>query len=289
MSPEKEVAIRADLQMALDTAYALLESGETALRAVEAAIVMLEDSPHFNAGKGAVMNIEGRHELDASVMWGQDLSAGAVAAMSRTRNPILAAMAVRAHSPHVLLAGEGAESFAREQGLAEVDNSYFTVPMVKQRWEAGKRTGEYNPASPADSKFGTVGAVALDLSGNLAAGTSTGGMMFKKYGRIGDSPIIGAGTYADNATCAVSCTGHGEYFIRLGIAKDVSDQMRYAEIGLEQAAKHSIHDRLSSLGGSGGLIAMDREGKIAMEFNTKGMYRAYKNESSEEVLIYEAP
>ncbi len=300
MSDSLETAIRNHLQTAVDRAYAILEGGGTALDAVEVAIMYLEEVPHFNAGIGAVMTADGQHTLDASIMDGKHLNAGAVASVTTVRRPIQAARAVMEHSPHVLLAGEGAELFAKLQGLELVSNDFFTTPRIKAAWEAGqKRQGALeapametipgNAHEPLPEKFGTVGAVAVDAAGNIAAGTSTGGMMNKRYGRIGDSPIIGAGTYADNATCGVSATGHGEYFIRIGVAKEISDQMRFAERPLAEAAHFTIHDRLSALGGSGGIIALDAHGRVTMEFNTTGMYRAFRNAHETHIAIYGTP
>lgn len=287
MTDSAEAEIRAALQSALNTGYAAMENGGTALEAVTAAIGVLEDAPQFNAGRGAVMTSEGRHELDASVMDGSNLNAGAVAGVTTVKNPLRAAIAVMEKSPHVLLSGDGAETFAREQGLEQVENSYFTVPRIQKKYDAmNKNQGDLAPAEKAVSKFGTVGAVAVDSDGNIAAGTSTGGMMNKRFGRIGDSPLIGAGTYADNATCGVSCTGHGEYFIRIGVAKDVADQMEYGGKTLEQATKHTIHRKLTDMKAGGGLIALDADGNISMEFNTSGMYRGFKNESESKVEIY---
>ncbi|MFN2423759.1 MAG: isoaspartyl peptidase/L-asparaginase family protein [Cryomorphaceae bacterium] len=287
MTDSAEAEIRAALQAALDVGYTTMENGGSALEAVAAAIGVLEDAPQFNAGRGAVMTSEGRHELDASVMDGSNLNAGAVAGVTTVKNPLRAAIAVMEKSPHVLLSGAGAETFAREQGLEQVENDYFTVPRIRKRYDAmNKDQGQLTPAEKEVSKFGTVGAVAVDSNGNIAAGTSTGGMMNKRFGRIGDSPLIGAGTYADNATCGVSCTGHGEYFIRIGVAKDVADQMEYGGKTLEQATRHTIHSKLTDMKGGGGLIALDADGNISMEFNTSGMYRGFKNENESKVEIY---
>lgn len=287
MTDSAEAEIRAALRAALDIGYSTMENGGSALEAVAAAIGMLEDAPQFNAGRGAVMTSDGRHELDASVMDGSNLNAGAVAGVTTIKNPIRAAMAVMENSTHVLLSGEGAETFARGQGLEHVENDYFTVPRIKKKYDVmNKDRGQLTPAENEASKFGTVGAVAVDKDGNIAAGTSTGGMMNKQFGRIGDSPLIGAGTYADNATCGVSCTGHGEYFIRIGVAKDVADQMEYGGKTLEEAARHTIHGKLTDMKAGGGLIALDRDGNISMEFNTSGMYRGFKNEQESKVEIY---
>ncbi len=291
LTPEVENEIRVTLQRALDTGYAVLEVGGSATDAVIAAIQVLEDSPRFNAGKGAVMNLAGTHELDASIMNGADLNAGAVAGVTTIKNPILAAQKVMTESPHVLLTGNGAEQFAREQKLSMVENTYFTTDAVYDSWEryvkskSGDPRGDNTPGVDKVSKYGTVGAVAIDASGNIAAGTSTGGMMGKEYNRIGDSPIIGAGTYADNSTCGISCTGHGEYFIRVGVAKEISDQMAFGNKALPDATQYTL-DRIAQLGGSGGLIAIDKEGNIRMDFNTKGMYRGYKHVKETKIAIY---
>ncbi|WP_153800290.1 isoaspartyl peptidase/L-asparaginase family protein [Foetidibacter luteolus] len=302
MTPEKEKAYRQALDEALAAGYAVLTKGGAALDAVEAAIKVLEDNPLFNAGKGAVFTNEGKNEMDASVMDGKTLKAGAVAGVTTIRNPITAARAVMDKSEHVMMAGPGAEKFAAQQGCVIVDPSYF---FTQDRWDALQRVKaedstktrlDHDGAKPGasikqpgnrDSKYGTVGCVALDVHGNLAAGTSTGGMTNKKFGRIGDSPVIGAGTYADNNTCAVSCTGWGEFFIRLVMAKSVSDRMELAHESLDKAATEMIMHKLGQLGGDGGLIAVDRDGNISMPFNTEGMYRAYINaDGKKEVLIY---
>lgn len=281
-----ELIIRTALQDALNTGYAVLDQGGTAVDAVQATITVLENCPEFNAGIGAVMTETGTHELDASIMDGSDLNAGAVAGVKTVKSPILAARTVMVHSPHVMLAGEGAEEFAKQEGLEMVDNSYFTTPRIQKSWEKSHSgEGSAEPKSKF-SKFGTVGCVALDKDGNIAAGTSTGGMMNKKYGRIGDSPIIGAGTYADNETCGVSCTGHGEYFIRVGVAKEISDQMKFGKKTLKEAANYTVNQHLKEMGGGGGIIALDKDGNMELVFNTPGMYRGYKNASEEKVMIY---
>lgn len=286
MSDSLEMAIKSALQEALERGYAKLEAGEGAMEAVEEAIVFLENCPHFNAGVGAVMNAEGRHELDASVMHGKDLQAGAVAGVTQVKNPIRAAIAVMNQSPHVLLAGAGAEVFAERKGLEKVENAHFTTPRIKARWEhLTKAQGSLEVPAAVPTKMGTVGAVAVDKNGNIAAGTSTGGMMMKEYGRIGDSPIIGAGTYADNATCGVSATGHGEFFIRIGVAKEISDQMAFGGKTLEEAAAFTLQ-KLTEMEAGGGIIALDKAGNVVMDFNTKGMYRGFKNAQGHEVDIY---
>jgi len=277
-----ETEIRQSLQTALDSGYAILDRGGSAQDAVQASIVILENAPHFNAGKGAVMNAQGNHELDASIMIGSDKNAGAIAGATTIKNPILGAIAVMKETPHVLLAGDGADLLAKEVGLEQVENSYFTTERIKSKWEKTQT----NVSKTEFSKFGTVGAVALDQNGNIAAGTSTGGMMNKQYNRIGDSPIIGAGTYADNATCGVSCTGHGEYFIRVGVAKEISAQMEFGGETLEEAIQFTLHDRLSSMNASGGVIAIDKDGNVVMDFNTEGMYRGFKKGEESEVSIY---
>jgi beta-aspartyl-peptidase (threonine type) len=267
MLDEREQAYRAALTEALGVGYEILQHGGEALDAVEAVIVMMEDSPLFNSGKGAVFNSEGQHELDASIMDGSTLQAGAVTGVRKVKNPIRLARLVMEESKHVLLAGEGAERFGSEQDIDFVPEDYF---YTQRRWESLQRARQRE-----EDKHGTVGAVALDQAGNLAAGTSTGGMTNKRFGRIGDSPIIGAGTYADNQTCAVSCTGHGEYFIRAAIAYDISARMAYSGNTLSQAAHDVIEGKLTDMGGTGGAIAIDKNGYIAMPFNTQGMYRGY--------------
>ena len=281
MTPETEAAYRAKLTEALEVGYAILKGGGAALQAVEETLVILEDSPLFNAGKGAVFTSDGHNELDASIMDGATLDAGAVAAVRGVKNPIRLARRVMEASPHVLLAGGGAEQFARDQGFELVSKDYF---FTQRRWDSLQRAKE-RAEEPAEQ--GTVGAVALDLAGNLAAGTSTGGRTNKHFGRIGDSPIIGAGTYADNQTCAVSATGHGEYFIRAAVAHDIGALMAYQGLSVREAAHEVVMEKLVALGGSGGVIALDWEGHIAMPFTTEGMYRGIVDEQGRvEVLIY---
>lgn len=283
MSEEQEQAYRAKLEEALRTGHAVLDEGGSSQEAVVAAIGILEESELFNAGKGAVFTSEATVELDASIMDGATRQAGAVGGVKTVKSPIRLAQAVMLHSPHVMMVGAGAEAFAQEQGLEQVPNEYFhterrrqALERVQQREREQETSGQLLELSEADEyKFGTVGAVALDQQGNLAAGTSTGGMTNKRWGRIGDSPIIGAGTYADNETCAVSATGHGEFFIRGVVAYDIAAMMRYTGLGLTEAANAVIHGRLTEMGGTGGIIAMDREGNIAMPFNTTGMYRGH--------------
>lgn len=269
MSPESEQAHRAGIEHALKTGYAILQKGGSSLDAVEAAIQTLEDNPLFNAGKGAVFTHEGTNELDASIMDGKTLNAGAVAGVKHIKNPIALARLVMEKSPHVLLDGDGAEAFARRMGVTMVDQKYF---FTEERWQALQKVKRGTGSASDKEKHGTVGAVALDQAGNLAAGTSTGGLTNKEFGRIGDSPIIGAGTYANNRTCAVSCTGDGEYFIREGAARDVSALMDYKGLPVQAAAK-TVIEKIGKLGGTGGLIALDRKGNFAMPFNTSGMYR----------------
>lgn len=273
------------LHAILHAARASMLGGASALDAVCLAVEMLEDCPLFNAGHGAVFTHAGTHELDAAVMNGADLRAGAVACVSRIRRPVRAARAVMDDGAHVLLAGAGAEAFARERGLEMVEPSYFSTEarraQLAQAQGAGRvvldHDGAASAAAPLDEgrKFGTVGAVALDLQGHLAAATSTGGMTNKRVGRVGDSPLIGAGTYADDKRAAVSCTGSGEMFIRTAAAYDVCARMRYAGQSLAQAAQAVVMQSLPSLGGSGGLIAVDRNGNVCMPFNTEGMYRGH--------------
>ena len=288
----------AKLLEALDAGYTLLEKGNSSTEAVIAAIQILEDSPLFNAGRGAVYTYEGTHELDASLMDGASLQVGAVAGVKTVKSPIALAKAVMDDSPHVLLFGAGAEAFAAEQGFPAVNNAYFNTESryesllrAKDKIErAEDGTGDFRAAYdglPPKLKTGTVGAVALDKNGNLAAGTSTGGMTAKRYGRVGDSPIIGAGTYANNASCAVSATGHGEYFIRYNVAADICARVRYQGLSLEEASDTVINKVLKDAGGSGGIIAMDPSGNIAMPFNTVGMYRASRSSDGQrEVAIF---
>jgi L-asparaginase / beta-aspartyl-peptidase len=267
---------KATLTKALEAGIGILESGADATDAVEAAIVILEDSPLFNAGKGAVFTHEGINELDASIMQGKDMKAGAVAGIRTVKNPIKAARRVMDVSEHVLLSGQGADKFAAGQGLEIKDPTYF---FTQNRFDALQRVlkAEGDTLSVEEKKRGTVGCVALDINGNLCAGTSTGGMTNKRYGRIGDAPIIGAGTYALNETCGVSATGHGEYFIRYSVAHEISSLMRYEKMKVQEAAHHVIHEVLKPVGGEGGVICLDAEGNVAMEFNTSAMFRAYGN------------
>ncbi|CAM3080173.1 isoaspartyl peptidase/L-asparaginase [Corallococcus sp. ZKHCc1 1396] len=336
LSPEREAAMRAALTQALQAGHAVLAKGGRSLDAVTAAIRVLEDSPYFNAGKGAVFNHDGVNELDAALMDGKTRAAGAVAGVHHIQNPIDLARRVMEQSPHVMMVGEGAEAFARAQGIPLVDAKYF---YTEERWQGLQRalaqerakavppgsapdTGTSPPVTPppavpgqppttqpppapgkspasslepgvdpvtGDHKFGTVGAVALDQEGNLAAGTSTGGMTNKRFGRVGDSPIIGAGTYADER-CAVSATGHGEFFIRYTVARDICARVEYQDLPLPEAANVVIHDVLAKVGGEGGVIAMDHQGNVAMPFNSSGMYRGYIGEDgAPTVAIFQQP
>ena len=299
MTPEKEAAYTAALTKALQRGYNAIKSGKTSLDAVEAAIHVLEDSPLFNAGKGAVFTHDGKNEMDAAIMDGKSLKAGAVAGVTVIRNPITAARAVMEKSEHVMMVSRGAEEFAKQCGVEIVDPKYF---YTKERWDGlqeaikedsvkavldhGNKKSLKLGTINRDYKFGTVGAVALDKMGNLAAGTSTGGMTNKKYGRVGDSPIIGAGTYANNLTAGISCTGWGEFYIRSVVAYDVSAVMEYRNLSVADASKKAL-DKMEKLGGDGGLIALDKNGNVAMPFNTEGMYRGTVTEDGKiEVLIY---
>ena len=334
LTPEREAAMRAALTQALQAGHAVLAKGGRSMDAVTAAIRVMEDSPYFNAGKGAVFNHDGVNELDAAVMDGKTRMAGAVAGVHHIQNPIDLARLVMEKSPHVMMVGDGAEAFAQSQGMPLVDAKYF---YTEERWQGLQRALEQEkakeappapappvtpaqppasaqppapqpsqPATPAqpqpgssltpgvdpitgDHKFGTVGAVALDMEGNLAAGTSTGGMTNKRFGRVGDSPIIGAGTYADER-CAVSATGHGEFFIRYTVARDICARVEYQDLPLPEAANYVINDVLVKAGGEGGVIAMDRQGHVATPFNSSGMYRGYIGEDgTPTVAIFQQP
>lgn len=285
MTPEKEAAYIAVLTAALKVGYAEIQSGKTSLDAVEKTIHILENDPHFNAGKGAVFTHDGRNELDAAIMDGKTLMAGAVAGVTTIKNPISAARAVMEKSEHVMMFGDGADQFAKEVGLDIVDPKYY---WTKERWDGlqeakkadstkavldhGSKKSELLGTINHDYKFGTVGCVALDKAGNLAAGTSTGGMTNKKYGRVGDAPIIGSGTYCNNETAGISCTGWGEFYIRNVVAKTISDLMEYKGLSVAEASKIALA-KVEKMGGDGGLIAMDKKGNVAMPFNTAGMYR----------------
>ena len=277
ITPEMDKEYRASLLIALNTGKKILAEGGTALDAVEQTIRIMEDNPLFNAGKGAVFTHDGKNELDAAIMDGSSLSAGAVAGVTDIKNPITAARYVMTKSEHVLLTGAGASQFAREQGLQIVPPSYFyTERRFNELQEILKK-----------EKNGTVGCCALDKNGNLAAGTSTGGMANKRYNRVGDSPIIGAGTYANNRTCAVSGTGHGEYFIRWTVAHDISALMEYKGLTLKEASELVVNDKLLKAGGSGGVICVDKSGNISMPFNSKGMFRGFATADGKEgIFIY---
>lgn len=292
MTDQQAAAYEKALNEALDAGTAILEAGGSSMDAIIAAIALMEEAPVFNAGVGAVFTHEETVELDASIMNGQDLGAGAVAGVRTIKSPIKAARAVMEHSPHVMLSGSGAETFAKQQGLELVSNEYFHVPAnletlkrVKEREEARKKSqGLLLLDFEQRAKMGTVGAVALDKNGNLAAGTSTGGMTNKRWGRIGDAPIIGAGTYANNETVAVSCTGHGEYFIRNVVGHDLSAMMLYGKMSLEEASNKIIFDKLKDKGAGGGLIAVDKAGNVVMPFNTANMFRGYQKGKNNRVV-----
>lgn len=289
MTEEREKQYQNALEDALMIGKAILVDGGSSEDAVVETIKYMENSPLFNAGRGAVFTSEGKNELDASIMRGSDLEAGAVGGIETIKNPITAARAVMDSSEHVFLIGDGAEEFAKLNGLEQVDPSYFyTENRYKslQRIQEKEKEVGMHITDMADSKYGTVGAVALDKDGNICAGTSTGGMTNKRYGRIGDSPIIGAGTYANNNTCGVSCTGHGEFFIRYAVAYDVSAMMEYGGKSLEEAANEIVNTKLMDVGGSGGLIALDKYGNISMPFNSEGMYRGYVTDKEKYIGIY---
>ncbi|MCI0487174.1 MAG: isoaspartyl peptidase/L-asparaginase [Blastocatellia bacterium] len=298
LTPELERSYNAKLEESLLAGYEVLKKGGSSLDAVEAAIRVMEDSPLFNAGKGVVFTSEGTNEMDASIMNGKTLEAGAIAGVKRVKNPISLARLVMEKSPHVMMTGEGAEAFAKQHGVEMAGKDYF---YTERRWKELQRAkeeekreekkkddkpGEKNgpDASSVDRKHGTVGCVALDKEGNLAAGTSTGGMTNKRFGRVGDAPIIGAGTYANNLTCAVSSTGHGEYFIRSVVAHDISALIEYKGMSLKEAADMVVMDKLVKLGATGGVIALDKDGNVAMPFNTPGMYRAYTDANGKPVV-----
>jgi len=286
MTPDKEVAYKKALEHALDLGYVILKNGESAVEAVEKAVVTLEDSPLFNAGKGSVFTADGTHEMDAAIMDGRTLNAGAVSLISGIKNPVTLARDVMEKSEHIFLAGKGALKFAKSLGYSLEHDDYFHDEFRYQQWQEIKDTDNFqlDHSVKKDSKFGTVGAVACDLHGNLAAATSTGGMTNKRFGRIGDSPMIGVGNYANNTTCAVSCTGSGEYFIKGVVAYDVSCLMEYKGLSLKDAASEVVYNRLLKIGGDGGLIAVDTHGNIAMPFNTEGMYRASKTSLGEKLI-----
>lgn len=289
MTPELELRYKADLEKALDAGYSALENGKSSVDAVEIAVNILEDSPLFNAGKGSVFTADETHEMDASIMEGKDLNAGAVSLISGIKNPISLARDVMEKSEHVFLAGNGAMTFAKMNGYTTELDSYFYDELRHKQWLEIKDTDDFqlDHSKSKDSKFGTVGAVACDKNGNIAAATSTGGMTNKKFGRIGDSPMVGAGNYANNETCAISCTGSGEFFIRGVVAYDVACLIEHKNYSLEKAANEVINNRILKIGGDGGLIAVNAKGDIAMPFNTEGMYRGCRDsDGRKEVLIY---
>ena len=281
MTPEKEQQYRRALLEAAEGGYEVLERGGTALAAAEEAVRLLEDCPLFNAGKGSVFTRNGHHEMDAAIMCGRTLDAGAIAGVRNIRNPIRLAGEVLRHSDHVFLSGAGAEEFGRLHQVPTAPESYFYTAQRYEQWQHVRDSDVYMLDHAEGKKFGTVGAVALDREGNLAAATSTGGMTNKNFNRIGDTPVIGAGTYANNRTCAVSCTGHGELFIRSVVAYDVSCLIDYQGLTLQEACERVVHDKLVQMGGEGGLIAVNTAGAIAMPFNCEGMYRASKRTGHE--------
>ncbi len=286
LGEEGGAAYRNALAAAVDAGYAVLEQGGSSLDAVTTAVRLLEDNPLFNAGKGAVLAHDGSAELDASIMDGATLAAGAVTGLRHVRNPIVLARRVMEDSPHVMLSGAGAEEFALERGFSLVANNYFITPTRKRQLERVLQ-GRTAPRNELDG-LGTVGAVARDAQGNLAAATSTGGMTNKRWGRIGDSPIIGAGTYANNDSCAVSATGHGEYFIRSVVAYDVCAMIKYRGLSLADAAREVVQGKLRERGGEGGIIAVDAQGQVVMEFNSPGMFRGMRDSSGRrQIAIYE--
>jgi L-asparaginase / beta-aspartyl-peptidase len=298
MTKEDEENYHNGLSAALDAGYKVLEGGGAALDAVAAAIVVLEDNPIFNSGRGSVFTKKGLHEMDAAVMEGKTLSAGAVAGVRNIKNPILLAKDVMLHSGHVFLSGKGAGEFAITRGMEFTPDEYFFNKLRYDQWVEIRDSDYYQldhkednlkgvMAPNTDHKFGTVGAVACDVHGNLAGGTSTGGMTNKRFGRIGDSPVIGAGTYANNDTCAISCTGHGEFFLRAVVAHDVSCLMEYKGLSLQEACDKVIKDKLVKMGGEGGLIAVDATGNHCFSFNSAGMYRAMRNDKgNKEIAFY---
>lgn len=276
-NPEKSRIYLSSLQTALDSGYSMLEKGFSAEDVVVAVIILLENDSLFNAGRGSVLTVDGIAELDASLMTGHDLNAGAISGLRHVKNPILAAQAVKNKSEHVMLSCRGAEQFAFAQGLDSVDNNYFVTEEMRKKWHN----------TPSLHKYGTVGCVVLDQNGNLAAGTSTGGMMMKRFGRIGDAPIIGAGTYARNQLIAVSCTGHGEYFIRSSAAYQVAARMAFGRQKAPRAIAETLKE-IKSLGGTGGMIAIDSKGRMYSDYTTEGMFRAGRNSSGQSfVKIYE--
>lgn len=289
INKEKQQQYEEGLQQALDAGYKVLENGGTALDAVTQAVTALENCPLFNAGKGSVFNHEGTHEMDASVMRGDTRAAGAVASVKNVKNPIVLARTIMEQSEHVMMGGAGAETFARDKGLAFEEDSYFFDAFRHEQYKealAADRV-QLDHSASGDKKFSTVGAVALDAEGNICAATSTGGMTNKKFGRIGDTPIIGAGTYANNQTCAISCTGHGELFIRQVVAHQIHCLMQYGNMSLQAACEQVVKKDLVAIGGEGGLVAIDAQGNVALVYNSEGMYRGYRNSDGENyVAIY---
>lgn len=280
MTPQKEAQYIQGLQQAIAAGNTILEKGGSSLDAVEAAVMSLEDFPLFNAGRGAVFTHKGTHEMDASIMDGSTLEAGAVSGISNVQNPVHLARIIKEKSGHVFLCGSEAETFAQQMNIPFQPDDYFYEESRYKQWQEVKDNDGYQldhtVSSGEGKKFGTVGAVAIDVHGNLAAATSTGGMTNKRFGRVGDSPVIGAGTYANNNTCAISCTGHGEFFIRAVVAYDISCLMEYKGLSLKEACDYVVKDKLVKLGGEGGLIAIDKHGNIELPFNSEGMYRAWK-------------
>lgn len=273
MSPEMQAGYEDALKRAVEAGFSILSSGGTSLDAVEAAVVLMEDCPLFNAGKGAVFNNQGAHEMDAAIMYGKTLEAGAICGVRNIKNPVKLARAVMQNGRHVMLGGAGAEDFARQEGLDFEEDAYFFTDLRYAQWQQALAEDKVM-LDHTEKKMGTVGAVALDRAGNLAAATSTGGLTNKRFGRIGDSPVIGAGTYAHNKTCAISCTGVGELFIRSVVAYDISCLMEYKGLSLREACSLVVHEKLVTIGGEGGLVAIDHSGNIEMPFNSEGMYRA---------------
>jgi L-asparaginase / beta-aspartyl-peptidase len=286
MTEDRELAYKSGLENALNCGYEILEKGGSSLDAVEAAVKSLENCPLFNAGKGAVFNHDGKQEMDASIMDGTTLNAGAVASVRNVKNPVALARAIMDKSEHVFMCKEGAEQFAKSVGIEFAEDAYFFDAFRFEQYQQALTEDRISLDHSEGKKFGTVGAVALDQHGHLAAATSTGGMTNKKFGRIGDSSIIGAGTYANDATCAISCTGHGELFIRSVVAYDISCLMEYKGLSLAAACELVVQDKLVKIGGEGGLIAIDKMGSICLPFNSEGMYRASKNAQETLIAIY---
>ena len=289
LSEEQEIEYKNKIEEALNAGYKVLSEGGNSTDAVLASIRIMEDSPLFNAGKGAVLNHEGVVSMDASIMRGSDLNAGAITGIMHIKNPILLARLVMDSSKHVFLSGDGAEEFAANYGLETEENDYFIIPrrlqQLKNRLGSDTLHLSYDKLALGD-KYGTVGCVAIDVNGNISAGTSTGGMVNKQWGRIGDSPMIGAGTFADNKSCGISATGHGEYFIRLSIARNIADLIKYKGLSIQDAAHEVIQNQLGDLGGSGGIIGIDNKGNYCFEFNTPGMYRGFIQEGKEAVVSF---